>query len=63
MKGREQLALLFAITVDLIWAVVAVSSMFTKDYTGLSIVTPVMLLATGFVFGFKVEKRRNGNNA
>ena len=55
--GREQLISVIALLVAGVWALVALISLLLKDYTGLSIVTPVMVIVAGFLFGFK----KNGN--
>jgi len=44
---REQLAFLIAGT----WILVTITAAITKDITVLTIVTPVMVLVTGFFFG------------
>jgi hypothetical protein len=45
-----------------VWAVVALSTLITRDYTALGAVTPVMLVVVGFLFGYKTEQRKlNGH--
>lgn len=51
--SRETLTTILAIVVALVWAITALFSIVIKDYTGLTIVTPVMLLVAGFLFGYK----------
>jgi hypothetical protein len=58
-KARQQLIYPFAVGIILVWSLVTVVSLVTKDYQPLVIVTPVMLIATGFVFG--VKRGSNGN--
>jgi hypothetical protein len=55
---RERLITLLAILVGLVWALMAVGSLVERDYTALTITTPVMLVVTGFLFGVK----RNGGD-
>jgi hypothetical protein len=51
--GRERLTTYFAIGVGAIWAVVTLISLYTKSYTALTAITPVMLIVTGFLFGYR----------
>jgi hypothetical protein len=54
---RERLVYIIALVVAGVWAIVSLVSLLLKDYTGLTIVTPVMVIVAGFLFGFK----KNGN--
>ena len=54
---RDRLIYIIALTVAAVWAVVSLVSLLIEDYTGLTIVTPVMVIVAGFLFGIK----RNGN--
>lgn len=40
-----------------IWGIAAIAGIITRDYTGLGIVTPVMMLVGGFLFAFKHEEK------
>jgi hypothetical protein len=55
--NRDELVYIIALVVAGVWAIVSLVSLFLKDYTGLTIVTPVMVIVAGFLFGFK----KNGN--
>jgi hypothetical protein len=57
--GGERLTTLFAIGVGLVWAIVALASLYTEHYTALTAITPVMLIVTGFLFGY----RKNGSSS
>jgi hypothetical protein len=50
--NRETATTILAFVVSGVWAIVALASLYLKDYTALGIVTPVMLI----VAGFKVTK-------
>jgi uncharacterized membrane protein YjjP (DUF1212 family) len=52
--NRNTVVNVLAFVVSGVWAAVALSSVLTQDYTALSIVTPVMLIVAGFLFGRKV---------
>lgn len=56
---RDRLMIGVALFVVLLWTIVTVVSLYRRDYTGLSIITPVALTVAGFLFGFK---RGNGKN-
>ena len=55
--NRDELVYIIALIVAGVWAIVSLVSLLLKDYTGLTIVTPVMVIVAGFLFGFK----KNGN--
>jgi hypothetical protein len=58
---REQLIIRFALAVLGIWCLVVLVSLVLKDYTVLTAITPVMLIVTGFLFGFRGDgKGKNG---
>lgn len=44
-----------AIVVVIVWSVAAVVAFFTANFEELGIVTPVMMIVVGFVFGYKAE--------
>jgi hypothetical protein len=56
--GHDQFTALFALGVGLVWAIVALASLYTEQYTALTAITPVMLIVTGFLFGY----RKNGSS-
>jgi uncharacterized membrane protein len=41
-----------------IWSVAAVVAFFTQNFAELGIVTPVMMIVVGFVFGYKSPTTR-----
>jgi ATP/ADP translocase len=57
MKNHDKLAVVFAIVVIVAWIVAVVGSAIRRDYTALSIITPVVLTVAGWLFF-----RRNGKN-
>ena len=57
---RDLLTTVLALIVSLVWATVALASLIIKQYTALTVVTPVMLVVASFLFGLKVTK--NGGN-
>ena len=56
---RERLTTMFAVGVGTVWAVVTLVSLYTQSYAALTAITPVMLIVTGFLFGYR-GKRENG---
>ena len=58
---RDLLTTVLALIVSLVWATVALASLIIKQYTALTVVTPVMLVVASFLFGLKVTKNGNGN--
>ena len=54
--GRDLLATILALIISLVWATVALASLFIREYTALTFVTPVMVVVSGFLFGIKVTK-------
>ena len=50
-----------ALLVGGVWAVVALASIYTRDYTALTITTPVMVAVIGVIFGDAARRRKNGN--
>jgi hypothetical protein len=57
---REQLTTVLALIISSVWAIVAIASLLIKEYTALTVVTPVMLIVSGFLFGVKATKNGNG---
>jgi hypothetical protein len=60
--GREQLTTVLALIISFVWSVVAIASLVIKEYTALTVVTPVMLIVAGFLFGVSVTKNGNGGS-
>jgi ATP/ADP translocase len=58
--NRNALTTIVAIVVTVVWSIATLVALARKDYTGLSIVTPVMLVVAGFLFGLR--ERRNGSS-
>lgn len=53
LSNRSNLLSSVTVVVVLVWAVIALASVLTKEYTGLASVTPVMLIVCGFLFGYR----------
>ena len=53
--SRHQLRVIIGLTVAVIWSVVTLGSLVTQNFTPLTIVTPVMLVVTGFLFARKLN--------
>lgn len=54
---NEFLRNLIAALVVLVWATLALSTLFTQNFTALGAVTPVMMIVVGFLFGFRREDK------
>lgn len=57
--SRESLVLWFAVGVGGVWGIVTIVSLFGRDYTVLGIITPVMLIVSGFLFGHRTGNGKN----
>lgn len=55
-NARSQLALPVGAVVTLVWAASAVVGLFTSDYQGLEVVSPVMVIFCGYVFGINIVR-------
>lgn len=55
--NKDTLTTILALAIAFVWSVVAISSVITQEYNSLAIITPVMLIVAGFLFGYK----KNGN--
>jgi hypothetical protein len=44
-----------ALIVVFVWAILAISTLLTQNYTALGAVTPVMMIVVGFLFGYRRE--------
>lgn len=64
MNARERLAIFLAILISAVYAVIALASIKTREYTALTIMTPVELLVVGYAVGVKPgdSLRRNGKD-
>lgn len=56
--GNDALRTIIALAVAGCWVVAVLASIATGQYKGLEIVTPVMMLVTGFLFGYQVQVRK-----
>ena len=56
------LTTVLALIISGVWATVALASLLIREYTALTIVTPVMLMVSGFLFGLKVTKNGHGQS-
>lgn len=59
MDGRLKSGI--ALGVFVVWAGMAFVGAITKDYTGLTIVSPVMLLVSGYAFGREIVDKVRGS--
>ena len=59
-QSRDTLTTSLALLISVVWAIIALASIFTREYAALTVVTPVMLVASGFLFGIKVSKNGDG---
>ena len=61
-RDRDLVSTVIALMISAVWSIVAVASLIIREYTALTIVTPVMLVVAGFLFGLKVTRNdKNGN--
>lgn len=59
----EKVKIYLAMLIPTIWVIVAVIGIYTKDHTALSLMTPVVLIIIGFLFGRKlINGENNGEN-
>lgn len=56
--NKETLTTILALIIASVWSIVAIASVITQEYNSLAIITPVMLIVAGFLFGYK----KNGNS-
>jgi hypothetical protein len=59
--SKNILAIVAAAVVLGVWTITAMAALLTHDYTGVSIVTPPMMAAVGYMFFTGVLKRHNGD--
>jgi len=60
--GRDLLTTVIALMISGVWSIVAIYSLYIREYTALTIVTPVMLVVAGFLFGLRVTRdSKNGD--
>lgn len=57
---KDVLALWLAAGVATVWALVLLTSIVTHDYQPATIATPVMLTATGYLFGYRLPGVKGG---
>ena len=57
----NRVATYFALLIGLVWTVAFIVGAISRDYTAFSVATPVLLVACGFLFGYKPG--RNGGSA
>ena len=60
MMSKDTLTTILALMIALVWSIVAISSVITKDFNSIAIITPVMLIVAGFLFGYKRGNDGNG---
>lgn len=61
--ASDSLRTVIALAVAFCWTVTVLTSLFTSQYKALEVVTPVMMIVTGFLFGYQIQinrARRNG---
>lgn len=58
---RDTLTTILALLISGVWATVTIADIFISNYTAIEVVTPVMLIVAGFLFGVRVSKNGNGN--
>lgn len=59
MKG-ETLRTLIALVVVAVWAAAGIDAVITYQFKSLEIITPVMMIVTGFLFGYQIQVNRSG---
>ncbi len=52
-----------AIVVTFIWAASWIAAILTRDYQGIGLITPVMLLVAGYLFAKEALSAYRGNQA
>jgi len=53
---RDTLTTILALLISVVWSATALVGLLIQQYTALTIVTPVMLIVAGFLFGLRVTK-------
>lgn len=54
----QKIAAYWAVAVGAVWVIIALATLYTRDYTALTICTPLMMLTTGVVLGIKPPSRK-----
>jgi hypothetical protein len=54
---KEKLALPFSLAILTVWSASAILAFATGQYAPLTITTPVMLMAAGYVFGVELVRK------
>jgi len=57
----DSLRTIIALAVAFCWVVAVMSSVITQQYKTLEVVTPVMMVVTGFLFGYQIQVNRSAN--
>jgi hypothetical protein len=61
----DTLRTIVALMVAFGWMAALLASLYTGQYKGLEVVTPVMMIVTGFLFGYQIQvqrtRQRNGS--
>lgn len=57
--NADHLQTIIAIMVAVVWAAAGLASVITQEYKTLEVVTPVMMIVTGFLFGYQVQVKRS----
>lgn len=56
---NDSLRTILAIVITVVWAVAAIASVLQQQFKTLEVVTPVMMIVTGFLFGYQISVKRN----
>jgi ATP/ADP translocase len=48
--SRHELRVVIGLVVAVVWLTMSIGTLFVRDYTALSVVTPVMVIVAGFLF-------------
>lgn len=56
--ASERIRTGIALLVAGVWAITALSTLVTQNYTALGAVTPVMMVVVGFLYGFRRETEK-----
>lgn len=56
--SNDSLRTFIALVVTCAWAFALGASVYTGQYKGIEVVTPVMMIVAGFLFGYQIQVRR-----
>jgi cytochrome c oxidase assembly factor CtaG len=59
---KDDIAFIASGVILLVWLFSAIYGSFTHDYEALQLVTPVMLILAGYLFGIEIVRRRKNGN-